>query len=161
MHHPTRHLTVQGEWLPPRHDINSPDLYIPGILILILRVGWANLLIFFLQWWLLWPISSWLHYTLGFMNDSILRFVLVLPDRNDTKSSCYLFRFLVNQPLVQQPSFSSISVLLNWVVIFWIFRDHHKSLISSLMAVINLLGTYIFSMTVKYDLTFFLVWFYR
>ena len=60
----------------------------------------------------------------------------------NVKSSCYLFRFLVNQPLEQQPSFSLISALLNWVVISWIFRDRHKSLISSLMAVINLLGTY-------------------
>jgi protein transport protein YIF1 len=30
MHYPTR-LRVQGEWLPPRDDIDSPDLYIPGI----------------------------------------------------------------------------------------------------------------------------------
>ena len=69
------------------------------------------------------------------------------------KSSCYIFRFLANQPPVQQPSFSSIFVLLNWAVISWIFRDHLKSLISSLMAVINLLGTYIytFSMMVTYD----------
>jgi len=29
MHHPTRRLSDQGEWLPPRGDINSPDLYIP------------------------------------------------------------------------------------------------------------------------------------
>ena len=57
-----------------------------------------------------------------------------------TKSSCYLFRFLVNQRLVQQPSFSSIFVFLNWAVISWISKDHHKSLISSLTAVTNLLG---------------------
>ena len=77
MHHPTRRLSVQGEWLSPRHDINSPDLYIPGILILIFRVGWVNVLIFCIQLWPLWPISSWLHSTREFMNDSIHRFVLV------------------------------------------------------------------------------------
>ena len=60
----------------------------------------------------------------------------------DYKLLMYLpfFRFLVNHSLVQQPSFSSISVLLNWVVIYSTSRDHTKSLISLLMVVINLLG---------------------
>ena len=31
MHRQTRRQRAQGEWLPPRDDINSPDLYIPGI----------------------------------------------------------------------------------------------------------------------------------
>jgi len=29
MHRQTRRQRAQGEWLPPRDDINSPDLYIP------------------------------------------------------------------------------------------------------------------------------------
>ena len=30
LHRQSRRLRAQGEWLPPRDDINSPDLYIPG-----------------------------------------------------------------------------------------------------------------------------------
>ena len=76
LHRQSRRLRAQGEWLPPRDDINSPDLYIPGIFNYQFSPIDMRTEFHYVQWWQLSLIFSWLPYTQGFMPVFIPKFDL-------------------------------------------------------------------------------------
>ena len=73
LHRQSRRLRAQGEWLPPRDDINSPDLYIPGIFKISVFTDGCELSFRYDQWWQLSLIFYWLPYTREFIPVSILK----------------------------------------------------------------------------------------